>query len=63
MSDELTKALGEFHDAVHSALDLVDGYRNAALERGYSPTAAEHMALVFHGELIAQTFRNAQAQQ
>jgi len=42
---ELLAALG-------GILDTVDGYRAQCAERGYSPTAAEQMAMELHSHLL-----------
>ena len=39
--------------------DAVDGYRSDWIARGYSETAAEHMALALHAELVKLLFAPA----
>lgn len=36
--------------------DAVDGHRAAALDRGYSPAAAEAMAVQFHAGMMTLIF-------
>lgn len=45
--------LADFHDGIHQMFDLIDGFRAAAIARGYSPTAAEQMAVMFAQNIIA----------
>lgn len=55
------KDIADFHDGINSMLDLMDAYRAALLERGYSPTAAEMMTTDYHREFVAQMFQQATA--
>lgn len=48
------RKFAEFQDAIDQILESVDGYRAKCLERGYSATAAEAMALEFHSMLMRQ---------
>ena len=43
-------------DQLGPMLDAVDGYRAQCLQRGYSPTAAEAMAVQLHSELLHSAF-------
>lgn len=38
----------EMMDDLNAVIDAVAGYRRRAEEAGFSPTAAEHMALQYH---------------
>lgn len=49
----LTASLLTLRELTRPLLDAVDGYRAECAERGYSPTAAEAMAMDFHRVLIA----------
>lgn len=40
--------LAKEHHGINTVLDRVDAYRAACLQRGYSPIAAEKMAVEFH---------------
>ena len=42
----------EMPSALGGLLDAVDGYRAQCTERGYSPTAAEQMAMELHSHLL-----------
>ena len=46
------KALSGLHDATATILELTDAHRAACLESGYSPTAAEAMAVDFHRMML-----------
>lgn len=39
-------------DAIATVLDMVDAFRAACIERGYSPTASEAMAIDFARMLL-----------
>lgn len=59
MAAEYAQGLVSMAETLRPLLDAVDGHRNEALARGYSPTAAEQMALVYHQLLIAQLVAGA----
>jgi hypothetical protein len=46
--DPTPEELAREHHGINSILDRVDAYRAACLQRGYSPVAAEKMAVAFH---------------
>jgi hypothetical protein len=46
-------------DALKQIGETVDGYRQSCIDRGYSPTAAEKMAMDVHSELIRVAFATA----
>lgn len=46
--------LAQTLDGIKQVLEAVDLYRDECLRHGYSPTAAEEMALGFHRMLLAK---------
>lgn len=44
--------LAALHEGVNEIFDLVEAYRAAANARGFSPTAAEQMALEYHAMIL-----------
>lgn len=50
-------ALAALHEGLNEILDLVVAYRTACEGRGFSPSAAEAMALEYHRMLLAQAMR------
>ena len=54
MTAALAEALLKMSEVLAPVMEAVDGYRAEAERRGYSPTAAEAMALEFHGLVLAQ---------
>lgn len=61
MTPDQTNALLGFSEALSPMLDMVDGHREEMIRRGYSPTAAEAMAVEFHRHMLAQVFSSAKA--
>lgn len=53
---DLIEALAGVAENMRALLDLVDGHRAQCIERGYSPTAAEAMAMDVHHNLVAAAF-------
>ena len=51
---EFAKGLAVFREIVAPVDETVLGYRRQLEADGWSPTAAEHMALSLHGVLMAQ---------
>lgn len=54
LSQQLATALLEMTSMFKPIGEAVDGYRADLENRGYSPTAAEAMAMEFHSYLMAQ---------
>lgn len=52
----MSAALLEVMGMVGQVTEAVDGYRAQCVEHGYSPTAAEAMAMDLHRELIRAVF-------
>jgi hypothetical protein len=45
-------------ETVHQVREAVNGYRASLLADGYSPTAAEVMAMTLHEQMIRAVFVN-----
>jgi hypothetical protein len=54
LKQQMAAALLEMSDLVKPVSEAVDGYKADLERRGYSPTAAEAMAMEFHRYLFAQ---------
>ena len=59
---ETTEMFIQLMENLTPVKDTVDGYRADATQRGYSPTAAEAMALDLHRALIATIFKTQEQQ-
>ena len=51
-------ALATASDGFTQLLELAVGYREQCIAKGFSPTAAEHMAMQLHTELISMALRS-----
>lgn len=49
---EFAEAMATMAELMRPMGEAVDGYREEALRRGYSPTAAEQMAMSYHEHLL-----------
>lgn len=54
---QLTEALVLVQEVTAPVLEATDGYRQACLDHGYSPTAAEQMAVDYHRQLVMTVMR------
>ncbi len=54
---QLTEGLMQIREVTAPILEATDGYRQACIEHGYSPTAAEQMAMDYHRQLVATVLR------
>ena len=54
-----SEPLAALHDAVSLLMDNTDAFRAAAIQRGYSETVAEQMALEWFRASIRQAFGEA----
>ncbi len=54
---QLTEALILLREVTAPVLEATDGYRQACLDHGYSPTAAEQMAVDYHRQLVMTVMR------
>lgn len=52
MTDEVEKHAAR-HAAINELLDNVDANRAALIDRGYTPTASEQMAVAFHHHTLS----------
>lgn len=57
--EKILTAFGNLAEMNGAVLDLVIGYRRQCEERGFSPTAAEMMAMEYHRALLQQIWRQA----
>jgi hypothetical protein len=55
----MATALLKIREMTAPILDAVDGYRAECTKRGYSPTAAEKMAMDFHQGLVTAVFASS----
>lgn len=58
-SELVSRALLELGESVAQVQEAVVGYRAQCEARGFSPTAAEAMALEYHSELMRLLFAGA----
>lgn len=57
MSAKLAEALLIIQGNMAQIGEAVDGYRAQCIERGYSPTASEKMAMDYHEQLTIAIFK------
>lgn len=57
ITGEQAAILAVMHDGINQLLDNVCAYRQACLARGFSPEAAEDMAVEFHHHLWELSLR------
>lgn len=55
--DEFAAALLQVGELLTTVLQATEGYRKQCEERGFSPTAAEQMALAYHDLLVRRLAR------
>jgi hypothetical protein len=51
-------ALATLAEAFEQLIELSAGHKEKCIARGFSPEAAEHMAVAFHTEMLGVAFRN-----
>jgi hypothetical protein len=54
----MAKAMAQVADGLTAIIEVASGHRRRAEEAGFSPTAAEQMALQAHHALLHTAFQN-----
>lgn len=58
MTHEIVNGMMVMSDLLKPINEAVDAYRQQAIQRGYSPEAAEQFALTYHAYIFSQMAQN-----